>query len=78
MAILENMFKGNIGTTLLVGVAAAVAAPLITPAMSNLLRPAAKAVIKGGILAYDQGREAVAQLGETASDIAAEARADLT
>jgi hypothetical protein len=78
MAILEDMFKGDIGTTLLVGVAATAAAPLIVPGLSNLLRPVAKAVIKGGILAYDQGREAVAQLGEAASDIAAEARAELT
>ena len=77
MALLDDLFKGNVVTALAVGVGGALLAPLVAPAVTNVLRPAAKAVIKGGILAYDKGREAAAQLGETTSDIAAEARADL-
>ncbi len=54
----------------------AVLAPLIGPAVGNLLRPAAKAVIKGGIVAYDWSRQAAAQVGEVTSDMVAEARHD--
>ena len=78
MALFDDMFKGgNIIAGVAVAIGAAVLAPVIAPAVSGLLRPAAKAVIKGGILAYDRGRQAVAQVGEMTSDLAAEARADV-
>jgi hypothetical protein len=74
---LEDIFKGgNIVTGLAIGVGGAIVAPLLVPALGGLLRPAAKAVIKGGIVAYDWGRQAVAQVGEATSDMVAEARAD--
>jgi hypothetical protein len=74
MALLEDLFKGgNIVTGLAIGVGAAVVAPAIVPA----LRPFAKAVIKAGLVAYDQGRVALAELNERTGDIVAEARAEL-
>jgi hypothetical protein len=74
---LEDVFKGgNIVTGLAIGVGATVLAPLVAPAVSALLRPTAKAVIKGGIVAYDWGRQAVAEVSEAASDMAAEVRAE--
>jgi Na+/H+-translocating membrane pyrophosphatase len=74
---LEDIFKGgNIITGLAIGVGATILAPLVVPAVSTVLRPAAKAVIKGGIVAYDWGRQAVAEVGEAASDMAAEVRAE--
>ncbi len=74
---LEDMFKGgNIITGLAVGIGTAVLIPAVAPAVTGLLRPAAKAAIKGGILAYDRGRQVMAQLGEMTSDMVAEARAD--
>jgi len=77
MAI-EDMFKGgNLVAGLAIGLGTAILAPVIAPAVSGLLRPAAKAVIKGGIVAYDWGRQAAAQVGEAASDMAAEARAEV-
>ncbi len=77
MAFFDDMFKGgNIVTGVAIAVGTAVILPTVAPALSNALRPAAKAVIKGGILAYDRGRQAMAQLGEMTSDMVAEARAD--
>ena len=74
MAVLEDMFKGgNIITGLAIGVGAAVLAPAVIP----VLRPLAKAVIKAGLVAYDQGRVAMAELNEKTGDIVAEARAEL-
>ncbi|HYZ21295.1 MAG TPA: DUF5132 domain-containing protein [Rhodopila sp.] len=72
---LEDIFKGgNLVTGLAIGVGSAIVAPVVVPALGGLLRPAAKAVVKGGIVAYDWGRQAVAQVGEAASDMVAEAR----
>jgi hypothetical protein len=74
MAVLEDAFKGgNIVTALAVGIGAAVVAPAVLP----VIRPFAKAMIKAGLVAYDQGRVALAELNEQAGDILAEARAEL-
>jgi hypothetical protein len=68
---LEDVFKGgNIVTGLAIGVGATILAPLVVPAASTILRPAARTVIKGGILACDWGRQAAAEVS-----MAAEARA---
>jgi len=77
MALFEDMFKGNLGAGLAVGVGVAVVGPLLTPVIGAALRPAAKAVIKAGLLAYDVGRQGVAQVNEMSGDIVAEARSEL-
>lgn len=74
MALLEDLFKGNMVTGLAVGVGAILVAPALMPAVNQVLRPAAKAVIKGGMMLY---RETVSEIGEVASDLIAEARAEL-
>src|ERR687896_159220 len=74
MALLEDIFKGgNIVTGLAVGLGAAVLAPVVVP----VLRPLAKSVLKAGLIAYDQGRVALAELNERTGDIVAEARAEM-
>jgi hypothetical protein len=69
MALLDDLFKGNPLTGIAIGIGAYLLAPTIGPA----LRPAAKAVIKAGILAY----QGLAELGEMASNLAAEAQSEL-
>ena len=74
MSLVEDMFKGGgIITGLAVGVGMALVAPIVIP----VLRPMAKSVIKAGLLAYDQGRVAVAEMAERTEDILAEARAEM-
>ena len=74
MAILEDVFKGgNIATGLAFGVGAAILAPLAV----TVLRPVSKAVLKAGVIAYDQGRGAVAEMNEMTADLVAEARSEL-
>jgi hypothetical protein len=74
MGALEDVFKGgNIVTGLAMGIGAAVVAPVITP----VLRPIAKSLLKAGLVAYDQGRVALAELNEQTSDLVAEARSEL-
>ncbi|APO68851.1 hypothetical protein IE4872_CH03251 [Rhizobium gallicum] len=74
MAILEDALKGgNVVTGLAIGVGAIVLAPLAAP----LLRPITRTVLKAGLVAYDQTRVAVAEMNERATDLVAEARAEM-
>jgi hypothetical protein len=41
------------------------------------LRPIAKSILKAGLIAYDQGRVALAEFNEQTGDMLAEARAEL-
>jgi hypothetical protein len=74
MALLDDMLKGNAMTGLAVGVAAMVLGPTLFPTIGWVLRPAAKTVIKGGIVLY---RETMAGIGELTTDLVEEARSEL-
>jgi hypothetical protein len=74
MALIEDVFKGNLVLGLAVGVGAVIFGPTVVQSVGSVLRPAAKAVIKGGMVFY---RETLGEIGEMASDLVAEARAEL-
>jgi len=74
---LARGYGAGVATGLAVGIAAAFLRPLWLPAMARWGRPAAKAAIKQGVLAYELGRERVAELGEGMSDLVAEAQVEL-
>lgn len=74
MALLEDLFKGNAVTGLAVGAAAMVLGPTLFPAVGRFLRPAAKTVIKGGIVFY---RETLAGIGELTTSLVEEAKSEL-
>jgi hypothetical protein len=72
--LFEDALKGgNVLTGLAVGIGLVVLAPAVVPA----LRPMAKSMIKAGVVAYEQGRQMLAELSETTSDLVAEARQEL-
>jgi len=74
MSLIEDVFKGgNIVTGLAFGLGVAVIAPVVLPA----LRPVAKTIIKAGLVAFDQGRVAFAEMAERTEDMLAEARAEM-
>lgn len=77
MAFVEDLFKGNIVTGLAVGVGALVLGPVVAPAVTAVLRPAVKGVIRAGIYAYDLGAEAVGQVSERAGEMVAEVRSEM-
>jgi hypothetical protein len=74
MALIEDMFKGNLTTGLAIGVGAVLLGPMLIETFGSYLRPAAKTVIKGGMVFY---RETLSEIGEMASDLVAEAMAEL-
>lgn len=67
---------GTIVTALLAGFTGGLLAPLILPRLERNIRPAAKSMFKTGISLYERGRERAAEIGEMASDMMAEARAE--
>jgi hypothetical protein len=66
------------GSAIAIGAGVVLLAPIVIPALASLMRPLAKAVIKGGMLAYENVRIAVAETTETIEDIAAEARSEIS
>ncbi len=74
MALIEDLFKGNLAAGLAVGFGAIIFGPTVIKTMVGILRPAAKTLIKGGMVFY---RETLSEIGEMATDLVAEARAEL-
>ena len=74
MALIEDVFKGNLAAGLAVGVGALIFAPTVIQTKGSILRPTAKTLIKGGMVFY---RETLSEIGEMATDLVAEARAEL-
>lgn len=72
MALFDDMFEGGCGVGLVAVLGVAVLAPVLKP----VVRSAAKVAIRGGMMAYDYGREKLSELGEMAGDVAAETHAE--
>jgi hypothetical protein len=67
----------NTGSAIAIGAGAVLLAPFVIPVVASVVKPLLKAVIKGGMLAYENARIAVAETKETIEDITAEARAEI-
>ena len=63
--------------SLAVGAGVVLLAPVVIPVVGALLKPVAKALIKGGIMAYEGAKVSIAETKETLEDIAAEAKAEI-
>jgi hypothetical protein len=63
---------------LALGVIGVMLAPKIVPMAADLLRSATKTGMKGGMIAYDKGRELVSGTVDTFQDIASEARSEVS
>ena len=80
MALWDSVTEsiGGVSTSTLLLGAAVVLAPLVAPTVLAGLRPLAKTALKGGMYLYDTVGEMVSEVGEGASDLVAEARAEMT
>ncbi|MGC9504061.1 DUF5132 domain-containing protein [Baaleninema sp.] len=64
----------NVG---LPGIAAGIGLIVLAPFAVKATKPLAKAVVKGGIVAYEKSKGFLAETGEVFEDMVAEARAEL-
>jgi len=74
MALIEDVLKGSLATGLAIAVGAVVLGPTIIQSVGSVLRPAAKSLIKGSMVFYEQ---TLVEIGEMAADLVAEASAEL-
>ncbi|MFO7496744.1 MAG: DUF5132 domain-containing protein [Desulfobacterales bacterium] len=72
-----KLFNGFDVGSLAIGVGVVLLAPVIVPIIGSVLKPLAKGVIKGGLLAYEGAKVSIAETKETFEDIAAEAKAEI-
>src|SRR4030065_767691 len=77
MPVLENGLKGTIITGLAVGIGVALVAPVVIPVLASVAKPLAKALIKNGLVLFEKGKEAAAELGEGVEDRVAESKAEM-
>ena len=59
------------------GITAIVLLPVLIPVAGKVVKPLAKATIKGGIVLYEKGKGVITEVGESLEDIIAEAKAEL-
>jgi len=76
--IFANILKNDTLMNLAIGVGVMVVVPVALPVLIGLSRPVAKAAIKVGIVTYEKGMEAMAEIGEIVEDLVAEAKAELS
>lgn len=72
-----KLFNGFDVGSLAIGVGVVLLAPVVVPIIGSVLKPLAKGVIKGGLLAYEGAKVSIAETKETFEDIAAEAKAEI-
>lgn len=77
MAGIDDLLKNRLLLGAAIGVGVVLLAPLVAPSLSRVSRPLAKSLVKAGLILYDKGREAGAELSEVFEDLLAEARAEL-
>ena len=76
MSLLDTATKGW-GGGLLIGIGAAVAAPIILPAAGAAVRPIAKGLVWGLLAATDKLRELASETREQLNDLVAEVRSEV-
>jgi hypothetical protein len=74
---MARVYASGVLTGVVVSIAAAALAPLWRPALSRWGRLALKGTVKKSVLAYALLRERAAEIGETMSDVLAEAQLEL-
>ncbi|MBK1705078.1 hypothetical protein CKO40_11120 [Halochromatium glycolicum] len=60
-----------------IGVGVAIAVPVAVAVLAPYLRPAARSLVKAGLMVAERGREVTAELGEAMDDLVAEVREEL-
>jgi hypothetical protein len=75
MALLDDVLSGW-GSTVLIGIGVAIAAPVVLPVVGAVVRPVAKGAVKGGLFVVDSLKELVSDGAEQVGDLVAEAKAE--
>lgn len=77
MAVFDKLGSADLAKGVAIGAGLALALPVIAMTMAPVMRPIARSVIKGGLLALEKGRETTAEVGEMVEDLFAEVQEEL-
>ena len=72
-----KLFNGLNPGSLALGAGIVLLTPIVLPVIGALLKPVAKSIIKGGLLAYEGAKVSLAETKETLEDLAAEAKSEM-
>ncbi|MFH0729526.1 MAG: DUF5132 domain-containing protein [Pseudomonadota bacterium] len=72
-----KLINGFSAGSLAVGAGIVLLAPIVIPMVGAVLKPLAKAIIKGYLIAYQSAKVSLAETKETIEDLAAEAKAEM-
>lgn len=75
---LSNLSNAVNLQNLAIGAAVVILAPVAIGLIGTLMRPLAKAAIKGGLLVYDRGKGIAAGTSMAVDDLVSEARVEVT
>jgi hypothetical protein len=73
-----KLINGLNPSSLAIGAGIVILAPVVIPVLGAILKPVFKAIIKGGLLAYESARVSIAETRETLEDLTAEAKAEIS
>jgi hypothetical protein len=76
MALTDLQPKANVWTGLAIGVGLLLA-PVVVPVIAASMRPLMKAVIRGGYMVYERGREMIEEVSEMTEDLIAEVKSEI-
>lgn len=74
---MKFMPKGLTVGNLAIGAGIVLLAPIVLPILGSIIKPIAKAAIKGVLVTYEGARVAIAEAKESLEDMTAEAKAEM-
>jgi hypothetical protein len=77
MPQLDKLLENRLATGIVIGAGLAIIVPVAISALAPIARPLARSALRAGAMAYEKARESVAEFGEMAQDVVAEAQEEL-
>jgi hypothetical protein len=78
MVGVDDLVESQLLTGVAVAAGVLILAPIALPVLIGVARPLVKTAVKTGIVLYERGLEAAAEVGEAFEDIVAEAKSELS
>lgn len=72
-----DLFRNDLARGVAIGAGLVLLVPLAVVTLAPVARPALRGALKAGMLAYEKGRETLAEFAETFDDVSAEVQAEL-
>ena len=72
-----DLFRNDVTRGVMIGAGLVLLVPLAVVTLAPVARPALRGALKAGMLAYEKGRETLAEFAEKFDDVSADVQAEL-